>query len=135
MRHAHAPDAPPAPAAADRANTARERQLDARGRRSAVALGPALAALRIPVGEVWSSPTYRTRETARLAGLPSPRLAPELGDGGRSMQAVGAAQGAWLRRAVATAPRAGTDTFVVTQMPNIAAASPTPQPVWATAAR
>lgn len=120
MRHAHAPEAPPAQP--DRANAGHERQLDEAGRAAATAMGEALKRLRLPLGEVWSSPTYRARETARLAGLPKPRLAPELGDRGKSMQAVGADQGAWLRDTAGRPPRAATDTVIVTQMPNITAA-------------
>lgn len=122
MRHASSPAAPPSAEAADPENTAHERQLDEAGRRSAAAFGAALKALRIPVGEVWSSPTYRALQTVRLAGLPSPHTSVDLGDGGQSMQAAGAAQTAWLRAKAAETPRPGTDTLVVTHNPNIQAA-------------
>jgi hypothetical protein len=90
-------------------------------------MGAALRRLRLPIGEVLSSPTYRARETARLAGLPAPRTVAELGDGGQGVQSMargnaGAAAGAWLRRQVAEPPRAGTDTVIVTHMPNLVAA-------------
>jgi phosphohistidine phosphatase SixA len=122
MRHAHAPLQPPAASAADPANTNHERQLDETGRSTARAMGTALKSLHIPVGEVWSSPTYRARETVRLAGLPNPRIAPELGDQGHSMQAASGDQGAWLRTKTAQAPRAGTDIVIVSHAPNISAA-------------
>ena len=122
MRHASSPPTPPGPKEADPGNPGRERQLDAAGKRTAAAMGQAIRALRLPIGEVWSSPTYRALQTVRLAGLPSPRTAPELGDRGRSMQAVGTDQGAWLRARVATSPKAGTDTVIVTHQPNISAA-------------
>jgi hypothetical protein len=119
MRHASSPDAPPAPADAEPDNTGDERQLDAAGRAAATAMGAALKALRIPAGEVLSSPTYRALQTARLAGLPVPQTFPELGDAGRSMQALPQSQAAWLRTKTAERPRPGTDTFIVTQYPNI----------------
>ncbi len=122
MRHASSPPAPPGAGDADPGNRRRERQLDAKGRRDAEAMGAAIRALRIPVGVVWSSPTYRALQTARLAGLPTPRVAAELGDRGKSMQAATERQAAWLRAAAAARPRARTDTIIVTQYPNIQAA-------------
>jgi hypothetical protein len=38
------------------------------------------------------------------------------------MQAVGSDQSAWLKAKVAQPPRPGTDTLIVTQLPNITAA-------------
>lgn len=122
VRHAHAPAQPPVGAAIDPANTAGERQLDQAGRASARSMGDAIARLHIRVGEVWSSPTYRAKETVKLAGLPSPRLAPELGDQGRSMITAASDQGAWLKAKVAQPPARQSDTVIVTQSPNIVAA-------------
>jgi phosphohistidine phosphatase SixA len=122
MRHAHAPTEPPAPGAADLANPNHERQLNEVGRTAAQAMGRAINGLHIPVGEVWSSPTYRARETVRLAGLPEPRIAPELGDQGHSMQAASNDQGAWLRTKAAQLPQPGTNTVIVSHSPNISAA-------------
>jgi phosphohistidine phosphatase SixA len=122
MRHASSPRTPPAAAEADPANVNHERQLDETGRRTASDMGAAIKALRIPIGEVWSSPTYRALETIRLARLPQPKTAVELGDGGQSMQAAGGEQTAWLRAKATQSPRSGTDTVIVTHYPNIAAA-------------
>jgi hypothetical protein len=122
MRHAHAPDAPPSPQDADAGNTKDERQLDAAGRSAARAMGTALRSLHLPIGEAWSSPTYRARQTAHLIGLPSPKIAEELGDNGRSMTATTSQQAAWLRSLANRPPRTRTDTFVVTQYSNIKAA-------------
>jgi phosphohistidine phosphatase SixA len=122
MRHASSPQTPPTAAAAEPGNTRLERQLDDAGRSSARAMGAAIKALGIPIGQVWSSPTYRARETARLAGLPAPTLADELGDAGQSMQATSATQSGWLRAKAAESPRAGTDSILVTHSPNIKAA-------------
>jgi phosphohistidine phosphatase SixA len=122
MRHASAPLAPPSAAEADAGNPGRERQLDAAGRQSAQAMGAAIRRLRIPIDDVWSSPTYRARETVRLAGLPAPKTASELGDNGASMQALAQDQPAWLRAKASQPPRRGTDSLIVTHAPNISAA-------------
>jgi len=119
MRHASSPATPPTAGIAEFGNTKLERQLDEIGRSSAQAMGRAIKTLSIPVGEVWSSPTYRALETVHLAGLPNPTTAVELGDGGQSMQAISKGQAAWLQAKVAERPRAGTNTIIVTQYPNI----------------
>ena len=119
MRHASSPLAPPSASAAEADNTKLERQLDDKGRSAALAMGVAIKTLRIPIGDVWSSPTYRALETVRLAALPIPQIAAELGDGGASMQAIAESQSAWLRAKVRAAPRTGTDTVIVTHYPNI----------------
>jgi phosphohistidine phosphatase SixA len=128
MRHASSPSQPPDAATADPENTARERQLDATGRATSTAMGKAIKALGIPIGQVYTSPTYRARETARLAQFPKAEPIPELGDRGKSMHAVGTADASWLKQRVARAPR-GTNVVVITHQPNIAAAFPTVSPV------
>jgi hypothetical protein len=75
-----------------------------------------------PIGEVRSSPTYRALETVRLASLPNPTTTVDLGDGGQSMQAISKGQTGWLQAKVAKRPRAGANTIIVTQFPNIAEA-------------
>jgi phosphohistidine phosphatase SixA len=122
IRHAHAPAEAPLASAADPENPNRERQLDQPGRAAAQAMGQAMHSMHIPVGEIWSSPTYRARQTVTLAGLPAPQIAPELGDRGQSMQAANTDQGAWLRAKAAELPRSGTDTIIVTHLPIISAA-------------
>ena len=123
MRHAAAPQEKPDPAMAESDNPRLERQLDQAGKESARAMGGALRALKIPIGEVLSSPTYRAFQTARLAGLPEPQPAMLLSDGGKGMQAdVDNRRAAWLRDQVAKAPAAGTNTILITHLPNIAGA-------------
>lgn len=121
MRHASSPREVPDRAHANPDNTTPERQLDEVGRASATAMGNALRALKIPVGSVLSSPTYRARETIRLAGLPAPTVRDELGEGGQDMQAAVAARVAWLKNQVAQFPK-GSNTLMVTHFPNITAA-------------
>jgi phosphohistidine phosphatase SixA len=86
-------------------------------------MGRALRDLKIPVREVLTSPTYRALETVRLAQLANSRSNAELGDGGQSMQGVTDAQATWLRERVTQLP-AGTNTIIVTHMPNISRAFP-----------
>lgn len=119
MRHASSPTARPDKASADRENTTLERQLDKNGRNTSRAMGVAMRALHLPIREIISSPTYRALETLRMAGLPQPRTATELGDGGQSMQPLQPSPAAWLRNLVATVPAPGTDTLIVTHAPNI----------------
>jgi phosphohistidine phosphatase SixA len=123
MRHASSPRQVPDKQTANADNVNLERQLDEAGRASAVAMGNALRDLKIPIGSVLTSPTYRARETVRLAKLPNPGAVPELGDGGQSMQGVAGAQSTWLQKKVTEFPT-GACTILVTHMPNIAAAFP-----------
>lgn len=123
MRHASSPRESPDPQTANPDNVKHERQLDKAGRASAIAMGKALHQLKIPIGEVFTSPTYRALETVRLAQFPDPRTVPELGDGGQSMQEVTDAQAAWLRKKITQLP-ARTNTIVVTHFPNMSRAFP-----------
>ncbi len=127
MRHASSPRKPPDAAQADPENASRERQLDESGRASARTFGDALRRLRIPIGEILSSPTYRARETLELAGLKPIRSIEQLGDQGHSMQGdASGTRGAWLRAQAATVPKPGTNTLIVTHFPNIREAFPAP---------
>lgn len=125
MRHASSPAMPPVKSAADPENAGLERQLDEKGRRTAEAMGRAFRTLHIPVGEIFSSPTYRARETIRLAGFGVPKTVAELGDQGHSMARLnGPGPAAWLKAKAAEKPASGRDTLIVTHMPNITAAFP-----------
>lgn len=123
MRHASSPREAPSSGVANADNTKLERQLDEAGRRGATTMGEAIRALRIPIGVVLTSPTYRAMETVRLARLDSPATVSELGDGGQSMQGITEAQAAWLRARVTETPRSG-NTILVTHQPNLARAFP-----------
>lgn len=123
MRHASSPRQVPDKAIANSDNTKPERQLDQTGRSTSAAMGKALRALKIPIGEVYSSPTYRALETIRLAQLPNPKPTPELGDNGQSMGITTEAQAAWLQKAVTQFP-SGTNTLLVTHFPNLTRAFP-----------
>jgi phosphohistidine phosphatase SixA len=125
MRHASSPQNPPDRSTADVQNLGLERQLDQTGRQTAEAMGRAFRALRIPVGSVLSSPTYRALETVRLAGFGTPTTVIQLGDQGRSMGRLnGPGPAAWLQAAVTRRTPKGLNTIIITHMPNIVAAFP-----------
>jgi len=123
MRHTSSPREAPTTSSANADNVKLERQLDETGRSTATAMGNALRRLKIPIGSILTSPTYRALETVRFAQLPNPRIQAELGDGGQSMGGVTGAQSAWLKQQVLVLPR-GTNTLLVTHLPNMAAAFP-----------
>jgi phosphohistidine phosphatase SixA len=123
MRHTSSPREAPNKETANPDNTKSERQLDAEGRATATAMGKALRELKIPVGDVLASPTYRALETARYAQLAKPQVVPELGDNGQSMQGGTAAQAAWLQKRVTQFPTR-TNTILITHFPNITEAFP-----------
>jgi phosphohistidine phosphatase SixA len=116
MRHARSPRQAPDLASASRDNTALERELDDVGKATATAMGEALRELRIGVGKVYSSPTFRAIQTARLAQFPAPEPVTALGD--RS----GAEGATWLRNTVGEPPAAGANTILITHAPNVTAA-------------
>jgi phosphohistidine phosphatase SixA len=123
MRHASSPREVPDKQNANADNVKPERQLDETGRATAAAMGRALRELKIPVGDVFTSPTYRALETIRLAQWANPKPTPELGDNGQSMAGGTEAQAAWLQKIVTHFP-AGTNTLVVTHFPNLTRAFP-----------
>lgn len=125
MRHASSPSTPPDEGTADPENAGLEQQLDEQGRATAENMGRAFQSLHIPIGDVYSSPTYRARETVKLAHFGTPKLTPELGDQGQSMARIqGPGPAAWLRAKVTEMPAPGYNDILVTHMPNIAAAFP-----------
>ena len=125
MRHTSSPREIPSKAVANPDNVTPERQLDETGRTTARAMGVAVKALGIPLGDVLSSPTYRAREMLKIAGLTKYKTVPELDEpaSGMSMAGPGSSKsGAWLKAKAAEPPRAGTDTLIVSHVPNIVGA-------------
>jgi phosphohistidine phosphatase SixA len=114
MRHASAErEAPERPSPA---NANRERQLDEHGRNTMTAMRSAFRRLEVRVGEVWSSPAFRARETAEHLGFGFRRLqiAEELG--GESGDA------AWLRARAAQPPAEGHNSVIITHARNLSQA-------------
>ena len=125
MRHASSPGTAPDAAHANADNPRLERQLDEQGQASARAMGEAFRQLKIPIGKVLSSPTYRALETVKLAKLGPPTTFPELGQSEQGMSADESGTSAALLKAkTAEHPAAGTNTLIVTHYPNIAAVFP-----------
>ncbi len=123
MRHASSPRDAPDKQTANPDNVTFERQLDEAGRASAAAMGKALRDLKIPIGDVLASPTYRALETVRYAQFPKPRTYPELGDNGQNMRGTTESQSEWLQKKVTEFPK-GNNTIIVTHFPNINRAFP-----------
>ena len=122
MRHASSPREKPTANAAP-GNVSRERQLDQAGLDSAAAMGEALERLRIPIGEVLTSPTFRALQTARQLRVGNATLVTELGDGGEGMRAdTEGKRSAWLRAKAAEAPPARTNRLMITHLPNLTGA-------------
>ena len=101
-------------------NTAKQRQLNDKGRADAKSVGEVFRSAGIPIGKVYSSRFYRAVETARLIGGKEPEATLDVTEGGqvvspnenaRRMQA--------LRRMAATPPEPGTNTLIVSHRPNI----------------
>ena len=125
MRHATAPAEPPTRAAANPDNPGLERQLDAAGRAQAQAFGEALRRLHIPIGPIFSSPTYRAMETIAAANVGRATAVAELGDSGHSMApAADGRRSVWLRTQAADPPPPNSNTLIVTHLPNILEAFP-----------
>ena len=113
----------PAANTANADNPHHERQLDTAGEADARAFGAAVRALHVAIGPIYSSPTYRARETLRLAGVGEPQIIEQLAESERGMS--GAAERSrieWLRQAVARSPAAGSNALIVTHTPNIVGA-------------
>jgi len=123
MRHANSPAALPERANAEPDNVKLERQLDETGKSTARAMGEAMKASRIAIGDVLSSPTFRARQTMQLAGFGAPRAFPELDEGGAAMESnADRMRSEWLRGKAAEAPRTGANTMIVTHSPNLTGA-------------
>ena len=120
MRHASSPREIPEAAFVNADNKNNERQLDESGIQSAQAMGKAMHRLRIPVGQVLSSPTYRALQTVNFAQLGHATTYAELGDSGQSMTRDGSGtRAAWLISRAAETPQKGTNTVIITHLPNI----------------
>lgn len=123
MRHASSPFQAPDKSAADPDNINLERQLDATGKETATAMGKAIKTLGIPIGEVESSEAFRALQTVKYADLPYAKPVAELTEGNQAMTAdTNKAHAAWLTHATTSAPRAGTNTMLITHTPNMTAA-------------
>lgn len=112
----------------DFADMSKQRQLSEEGRNQARQIGAALAALGVPIGEVYTSRLNRAVETGRLIAGKDPTAVDELTDSSGGNQAAMAGNagggdeelGGSLREMVAAAPADGANTLIVTHKTNIA---------------
>jgi phosphohistidine phosphatase SixA len=100
-------------------NEAKQRQLNDKGREAARSWREGITKMGIPVGKVWSSQFHRARETARLGfGEPEPSF--DFTEGGQVVTPMeNNRRAAALKKAAATVPAPGTNTFIVTHKPNV----------------
>lgn len=101
-------------------NTAKQRQLNDKGRADAKVVGEVLKNAGVPIGKSYSSRFQRAVETARLIGGKEPQPTLGVTEGGLVVspnENVRRAQA--LRALVAAAPDPGTNTLIVTHKPNI----------------
>lgn len=102
---------------------ATQRNLTIAGREQARAIGRAIRALRIPIGQVRASPLCRTRDTARLAFGRATLDRMLVNTGILGTLADDRRRGRALRALVRQPPPEGENTVLVTHTPNILAAS------------
>ena len=101
-------------------NIAAQRNLNDSGKALAKAFGEALRQGGIPVGKVYTSNFNRAYETATLAGFTDIEKTADLTEGGLVVSPNENNRRAdALRKLLATAPRAGTNTVLITHKPNI----------------
>ena len=123
MRHANSPQTRPDSSIVAPGNARLERQLNENGHQTARTMGASLKALGIPVGEVLSSPTFRTLETVRDLAVGNPKTFNELGDGSQGYEIASLEEGTrFMRARAAERPRPGTNTIIVTHLPNLQSA-------------
>ena len=101
-------------------NIAAQRNLNDKGKALAKAFGDALRQIGVPVGKVYTSLFNRAYETAVLAGFGDIEKTADLTEGGLVVSPNENNRRAdALRKMLGTAPRAGTDTVIITHKPNI----------------
>ncbi len=101
-------------------NVAAQRQLNDKGKALAKAFGEALREAGVPVGKVYVSKLHRAYETAALAGFKDIESTIDLTLGGLIISPDEEGRRAEaLRAMLATSPKPGTNTLLVTHKPNI----------------
>jgi broad specificity phosphatase PhoE len=101
-------------------NMTAQRQLNDKGKAQATSFGDALRRLGVPIGNVYSSNFDRAYETAVLAGFTNVEKTADLAEAGSAVSPDENARRAdAFRKLLATPPRPGTNTVLVTHKPNI----------------
>ena len=104
-------------------NIAAQRNLNDKGKMLAKEFGVALRQAGVPVGAVYTSKYNRAYETAVLAGFKDIEKTADLTEGGLVVSPnENNRRAEALRKMLATVPKAGTNTILITHYPNITAA-------------
>jgi phosphohistidine phosphatase SixA len=101
-------------------NIAAQRKLNDKAKAAAKGFGEALRAAAIPVGAVYTSKFNRAQETAVLAGMTDIETTLDVSEGGLVVTTdENNRRAAALKKMLATTPKAGTNTIIITHRPNI----------------
>ncbi|HME26435.1 MAG TPA: histidine phosphatase family protein [Acetobacteraceae bacterium] len=101
-------------------NVAAQRNLNESGKALAKAFGDALRQAGVPTGKVYTSNFNRAYETATLAGFTNIEKTADLTEGGLIVTPnENNRRAEALRRLLATSPKPGTNTVLITHKPNI----------------
>jgi len=104
----------------DPSDRGKQRHLNDNGRAAAKAMGEALRALKVPVGQVTTSVFHRAVETGQLLGFGEVTTTTDIAEGGLVVSpAENNRRDAALKKLAATPPPAGTNVILVTHKPNI----------------
>jgi broad specificity phosphatase PhoE len=104
-------------------NIAAQRNLNDKGKALAKAFGDALRQAGVPIGKVYTSKYNRAYETAVIAGFKDIEKTPDLTEGGLVVSPnENNRRAEAFRKMLATAPKAHTNTILITHQPNIVAA-------------
>ncbi len=104
-------------------NIAAQRNLNDKGKALAKAFGDALRQVGIPVGKVYTSKYNRAYETSVVAGFKDIEKTADLTEGGLVVSPnENSRRAEAFLKMLGTAPKAGTNTILVTHQPNIIAA-------------
>jgi broad specificity phosphatase PhoE len=104
-------------------NIAAQRNLNDNGKALAKAFGDALRRAGVPAGKVYTSKYNRAYETAVIAGFKNIEKTADLTEGGLIVSPnENSRRTEAFRKMIATPPKAGTDTILITHQPNIIAA-------------
>jgi broad specificity phosphatase PhoE len=101
-------------------NVAAQRALNDNGKALARAFGAALRQAGVPVGKVYTSKFNRAYETATIAGFIDIETTADLTEGGLVVSPnENNRRAEAMRKLLATTPKPGTNTVLVTHKPNI----------------
>ena len=104
----------------DPKDTAHQRQLNDAGKAAAKAMGDALRAMKVPVGQVITSQFQRAVDTGTLLGFGAVTSTPDISEGGLVVPPnENDRRASALKKLAATPPPAGTNVILVTHKPNI----------------